>query len=153
MENREVVSRSIPQGRSKGGKPPARGQAGFTIMEVLIVLAIIALIMGVLVGPKLFKAGDCAKVRNAHTIAVQFTTAYARWSIDHEAACQGTINELVKYMNNKNDAKDLWGNDYMMLCGPQAPPAAEGFGILTKGKDGKQGTEDDVMSWKKALCE
>lgn len=138
MKNREVTSRSV-----------ARGQAGFTIMEVLIVLAIIALIMGVLVGPKLFKAGDEAKARNAHTIAVQFTTAYARWSIDHEAACPGSINELVKYMNNKNDAKDLWGNDYMMLCGAQAPPAAEGFGILSKGKDGKQGTEDDIKSWEK----
>ena len=142
MKNREVTSRGA-----------ARGQAGFTIMEVLIVLAIIALIMGVLVGPKLFKAGDCAKVRNAHTVAVQFTTAYARWSLDHEAACPGTINELVKYMSNKEDAKDPWGNDFMMVCGAQAPPAADGFGILSKGKDGKQGTDADVMSWKKAVCE
>jgi len=127
----------------------ARGQVGFTIMEVLIVLAIIALIMGVLVGPKLFKAGDEAKARNAHTIAVQFATAYARWSIDHQDACPGTINELVKYMNNKDDAKDPWGKDYVMLCGSSAPPAAEGFGIVSNGKDGKQGTEDDIKSWEK----
>lgn len=138
MKRSEAISRSA-----------ARGQAGFTIMEVLIVLAIIALIMGVLVGPKLFKAGDTAKARNAHTIAVQFATAYARWSIDHEAACPGSINELVKYMNNKDDAKDPWGNDFIMMCGEQAPPAAEGFGILSKGKDGKQGTDDDVKSWEK----
>ena len=60
-----------------------------------------------------------------------------------------SINEIVKYMNNKDDAKDPWGNDFMMLCGAQAPPAAEGFGILSKGKDGKQGTDDDVKSWEK----
>lgn len=138
MKNREVTSRVA-----------ARGQAGFTIMEVLIVLAIIALIMGVLVGPKLFKAGDEAKARNTHTITVQFATAYARWSIDHEAACPGSINVLVKYMNNKDDAKDPWGNDFIMLCGAQAPPAADGFGIQSKGKDGKQGTEDDIKSWVK----
>lgn len=138
MERTERISRTV-----------AQGQRGFTIMEVLIVLAIIALIMGVLVGPKLFKAGDEAKARNAHTIAVQFATAYARWSIDHEAACPSSIGELVKYMNNKDDAKDPWGNDFIMMCGESAPPAAEGFGILSKGKDGKQGTDDDVKSWEK----
>jgi general secretion pathway protein G len=138
MERTERISRTA-----------AQGQRGFTIMEVLIVLAIIALIMGVLVGPKLFKAGDEAKARNAHTIAVQFATAYARWSIDHEASCPGSINDLVKYMNNKDNAKDPWGNDYMMLCGESAPPKAEGFGILSKGKDAKQGTEDDIKSWEK----
>lgn len=126
-----------------------RSQRGFTIMEVLIVLAIIALIMGVLVGPKLFKAGDEAKARNAHTLAVQFTTAYARWSIDHEAGCPSALTDLVKYMTNKSDTKDPWGNDFVMVCGESAPPESEGFGIISKGKDAKQGTDDDIVSWEK----
>ncbi|RMH39077.1 MAG: prepilin-type N-terminal cleavage/methylation domain-containing protein [Deltaproteobacteria bacterium] len=124
-----------------------RGQAGFTIMEVLIVLAIIALIMGVLVGPKLFKAGEEAKRRNAHTMAVQFASAYARWSLDHQDACPSNISELVKYMTNKSDTKDPWGREFIMLCGESAPPETEGFGIVSVGKDGKQGTDDDIKSW------
>jgi general secretion pathway protein G len=127
----------------------ARGQRGFTIMEVLIVLAIIALIMGVLVGPKLFKASDEAKVRTAYTIAGQFATAHARWTLDHAEPCPGNISELVKYVNTREDAKDPWGNDFIMLCGENAPEGADGFGIMSKGKDGKEGTADDVKSWEK----
>jgi len=128
----------------------ARGQRGFTIMEVLIVLAIIALIMGVLVGPKLFKAGDEAQARNAHTVAVQFTTAYARWSLDNQSSCPESLDKLLEYMTNKDDLKDPWGNDFVMVCGEHAPSEAEGFGVLSKGKDGKQGTEDDIKSWEKS---
>ena len=141
-----------PVGRAPRLPAPA-GERGFTIMEVLIVLAIIALIMGVLVGPKLFKAGDCAKVNNAHTLATQFTTAYARWSIDNESPCPGALAELVKYMNNKKDTKDPWGREFVMICGEGSAPEAEGFGVLSPGKNGKQGDDDDVMSWKKAVCE
>jgi general secretion pathway protein G len=124
-------------------------QAGFTIMEVLIVLAIIALIMGVLIGPKLFGAAEDAKVRTAHTQAVQLATAYARWSLENTASCPESIEELAKYLNASDAAKDPWGNDFIMACGDKAPAEAGGFGILSKGKDGKEATDDDVKSWEK----
>lgn len=121
-------------------------QRGFTIMEVLIVLAIIALIMGVLVGPALFGASEEAKVKNTFALEVRMMGAYEQWSAEHTESCPNNISELYKYMNQET-VKDLWGNEFIMACGPQAPPQAKGFGIISKGKDGKQGTPDDVVSW------
>lgn len=124
----------------------AKTQRGFTIMEVLIVLAIIALIMGVLVGPSLFGASEEAKNKMAYQVEGNMMAAYERWALEHSASCPDNISELYKYMNRDN-VKDPWGNEFIMVCGSQAPPQAKGFGIISKGKDGKQGTPDDVVSW------
>ena len=49
---------------------------------------------------------------------------------------------------NKKDTKDGWGNELVMLCGENAPAGAStGFGVLSMGPDGKQGTDDDIKSW------
>jgi general secretion pathway protein G len=136
-------------GRNRISRAAARGQRGFTIMEVLIVLAIIALIMGVLVGPRLWGSAKEAKSKTAAMTAGQFAAAYARWSLDHEAACPDSINDLTKYMANKKDVKDPWGREFQMLCGPNAPAEADGFGIMSPGPDGNPNTDDDVTSWKR----
>ena len=45
---------------------PRTRQAGFTLLEMIVVLVIIGLIMG-LVGPRLFGQADKAKVQTAET--------------------------------------------------------------------------------------
>ena len=42
---------------------------------------------------------------------------------------------------------DPWGTAYEMLCGPAAPPPAQGFGVLSYARDRTRGTADDIASW------
>ena len=52
--------------RRKHRKAGLRGKAGYTLIEVLIVLAIIALLVA-LVGPRLFALYDGAKAKTTNT--------------------------------------------------------------------------------------
>lgn len=127
----------------------ARGQRGMTLLEIMIVLAIIALVMGFLVGPRVLKAFGEAKEDTAKAVIKQFTyEAYPRWDANNAGkGCPSSLDELLEYMN-KQDIKDPWGNDFIMQCGDNAPQEAKtGFAVVSKGADGKQGTEDDIKSW------
>jgi len=73
--------------------------------------------------------------------------AYPSWSQAHpEKACPAKLVELNEYMNER-DAKDPWGNDYVMYCGANMPPGAKGLAVSSNGPDGKPGTDDDIKSW------
>jgi prepilin-type N-terminal cleavage/methylation domain-containing protein len=125
-------------------------EAGVTLIEIMIVLAIIALIMGFLVGPKVMNAFKQAKVRTAWMMAKEYEGAYAQWSADHEDPCPAQLEELAKYTNRK-DLKDPFGSLFVMKCGEQAPEGASdtGFGVLSLGPDKREGTGDDIKSWEK----
>ena len=126
----------------------ARGQAGMTLLEIMIVLALLALVMALLVGPKVFKMFTKGKEDIAQLAVKQYAfDAYPSWSAANPTkACPGAITELNEYMNAK-DAKDPWGGEYQMLCGGELPAGAKGIAIFSPGPDGKPNTEDDVKSW------
>ena len=119
-----------------------------TLLEIMIVLAIIALVMGFLVGPKVLSMFQDSKKDTAKLIVDQIANeAYGLWARNSQKSCPGDLGELKKYMNKK-DTKDPWGNELIMLCGENAPEGAPlGFAVLSKGEDGKQGTDDDIKSW------
>jgi general secretion pathway protein G len=124
-------------------------QRGMTLLEIMIVFAIIALVMGFLVGPKVMSAFGDAKVKTAKAVMKQLSyEAYPRWSADNPSkACPQSLDELLKYMN-KQDIKDPWGNDYVMHCGDNVPQGVKGgFAVLSYGPDGRQGSDDDLRSW------
>jgi hypothetical protein len=74
--------------------------------------------------------------------------AYPSWSAAHpDKACPKELAELNEYMNNK-DIKDPWGHDYKMFCGANVPAGAKGLAVISFGPDGKEGTADDLASWK-----
>lgn len=134
---------------SRSVRAAARAQAGMTLLEIMIVLAIIALVMGFLLGPRIFRALGESKVKTAHAIAKKFAyEAYPQWSTNNQSkSCPDDLKSLTKYMNSE-DTKDPWGEEYMMLCGDSAQEAVPGgFGVMSKGSDRKQGTPDDVKSW------
>jgi general secretion pathway protein G len=127
----------------------ARGQRGMTLLEIMIVLAIIALVMGFLVGPRVLESFKEAKEDTASAIIQQFAyEAYPRWAAANPTkGCPTSLQDLTKYMN-KQDIKDPWGADLIMYCGDNLPEGVKGgFGVMSKGPDGKQGTPDDIKSW------
>ena len=135
--------------RNRGQAGPQRGM---TLLEIMIVLAIIALVMGLLVGPKVLSSLTSAEKKTFWMTTKQFAEeAYPRWRADNPGKnCPPGLADLTKYMNQK-DLKDENGNDiYIMLCGSNAPEGVpNNFGVIYVGADGKQGTEDDIKSWEK----
>jgi general secretion pathway protein G len=126
----------------------ARLQRGMTLLEIMIVLAIIALVMGFLVGPAVMKQFASSKVDVARATVKKYAfEAYTQWSMRNSGKqCPDDLAELNEYMNNK-DIKDPWGQDYQKLCGDQLPAGAKGMAVFSMGEDGKPNTADDVKSW------
>jgi general secretion pathway protein G len=126
-------------------KEEKRREKGITLLEIMIVLAIIGLVMGVLVGPKVYRAFQEAKVRTAFLMLKEYESAYTRWVTDSDNECPDKLEDLLKY-TNKKDLKDPWGSPFVMKCGDQAPTESH-FGVISLGPDKKEGTEDDLHSW------
>lgn len=130
----------------------ARAQAGMTMLEIMIVLAILALVMGLLVGPKvwnMFKAGE-KDVARAQVKQMAFE-AYQMWARDtnKDPPCPDKLDELLKFTNSKN-TKDPWKQELIMVCGDNrghGVPEEVTFGIISKGPDKKLDTKDDIKSW------
>jgi general secretion pathway protein G len=127
----------------------ANAQRGMTLLEIMIVLAILALVMGLVVGPRVMRMFGKSKVDIAQLTVKKYAfEAFGEWSQAHpDKACPDKLEDLTQYMDNK-DSKDPWGNPYQMFCGQNLPPGAKGgLAVKSMGEDGKDGTEDDVKSW------
>ena len=125
-------------------------QAGFTLLEMIVVLVIIGLIMG-LVGPRLFGQADKAKVQTAETQVKMLRGALqtmrldiSRWPTEQEGlallttkpanaeAAQGWAGPYL----DEEVPQDPWGHPY------QYAPQASGnnpFTLYSYGADGKPG--------------
>src|SRR5688572_11474809 len=93
--------------RDRVARALARGQRGMTLIEIMIVLAIIALVMGFLVGPRVIEYFREAKEKTAWMMTREYQSAYAKWQVDNDETCPEQIDELLKYMNKK-DLEDPW---------------------------------------------
>jgi general secretion pathway protein G len=149
--NKEIVMRLlVPQLRFRctDRRRRRRRERGMTLLEIMIVLAILALVMGLVVGPRVMKMFGESKVDIAKATVKKYAfEAYPSWSQAHpDKACPERLEDLNEYMNNK-DTKDPWGGNYKMMCGPNLPPGAKGLAVMSPGEDGKEGTSDDVKSW------
>ena len=127
----------------------ARSQRGMTLLEIMIVLAILALVMGLVVGPRVMRMFSKSKEDIAALTVKKYAyEAFGEWSQAHpDKACPDKLEDLSQYMDSK-DIKDPWGNPYKMFCGQNLPAGAKGgLAVMSSGPDGKDGTEDDIKSW------
>lgn len=127
-------------------------QAGFTLLEMIVVLVIIGLIMG-LVGPRLFGQADKAKVQTAHTQIKMLGGALqtmrldiSRWPTEQEGLAllmskpsdpQAANGWAGPYLD-EDVPNDPWGHPYVY-----APVASKTkpFTLYSYGADGKAGGE------------
>jgi general secretion pathway protein G len=120
-------------------------EAGFTLLEIMVVLAIIALLAGG-VGAAVFKNFRRAQVSSARLRVKAVRDATSQYMIDNSSNCPRGIDDLVaqKYLD-RNNAKDPWGKDFIYHCpGTQDTDSAD---ISSAGPDKQEGTPDDVKSW------
>jgi general secretion pathway protein G len=116
-----------------------RRARGVTLVEVLIVLAIMALIAGsavFLVFPELAKAKVSTTVLSAQTIkkAVELYK-----NIDGADGCP-TVDDLVNARKlEKGKTADPWGTPFKIEC-----KEGDEIRVISAGKDKKDGTQDDI---------
>jgi len=132
-------------------------RAGFTLIEILIVMIILGLLAS-LVGPKLFKKVGGAKQKTARAQIELLGTALDSYRLDvgsYPTTEQGleALREKPQGVENwdgpylpKDIPMDPWGNAYTYKC-----PGDHGdYDLSSQGMDGKSGGEDearDINSW------
>jgi general secretion pathway protein G len=131
-------------------------KSGFTLLEMVIVLGIIALILGTAIGLSGGFMGFGREVQTEGKLQRIDTAlrAYRSRAGHYPSATQG-LNALVEKPTStpqprrwdqsfKNLPKDAWDNEFeYKYPGNQDPNHPE---IISKGKDGQLGTDDDLSS-------
>jgi general secretion pathway protein G len=140
--------------RSDGAR--RRGEQGFTLVEMLVVLAIISLIMA-MVGPRVLGYLGTSKVQAARIQIGNFASALDLYYLDNGGypnASQGLAGLMQKpagvaswngpYLKGADVPKDPWGRDYVY-----AVPGQHGaYDIVSRGADGHEEAEGSAInSW------
>lgn len=125
---------------------PRKRDAGMTLLEVLIVLALISLIAGA-IGVTVFNNYKRGQARAAKLMVKEVGGAVQQYMIDNNQECPPGLEELVnqKYLK-KSSLKDPWGKPFTVKCPGELD--SDGIDISSPGADKQEGTEDDIQSWK-----
>ncbi|MBK5971207.1 MULTISPECIES: type II secretion system major pseudopilin GspG [Thiorhodovibrio] len=131
---------------------------GFTLVELLVVLAILGLLAG-LVGPQVMKFLGSSKTKTAKLQIEDLSATLDLYRLElgqYPGTSEG-LAALVKdpgnapnwkgpYLKKAQVPKDPWGNEYQYRSPGEHGP----FDIITFGADGQEGGEGDnrdISSW------
>lgn len=135
---------------------------GFTLIEVLVVVFILA-ILAAIVGPKVLGRTDDAKIAEAKLQIKNLETALKLYKLDNDfyPTTEQGLEALISkpktepipkkykeegYLEKKKVPKDPWGNPFIYT----SPSSHGDFDIVSYGADGKEGGEGkdaDIKSW------
>lgn len=131
--------------------------AGFTLLELLVVMVIIGLLSG-FVGPKYFSQIGKSEVKVALAQADSLGKALDHYRLDtgHYPSTEDGLAALVTRPANdprwdgpylkKNLPLDPWGNPYVF----RSPGEHGEYDLISYGKDGKPGGDGesaDIINW------
>jgi general secretion pathway protein G len=133
-------------------------EQGFTLVEMLVVITIIALIMS-LVGPRVLNFLGESKVKSARIQIQSFASALDLYSLDAGQYPSGSegLDALMRrpggltnwsgpYLKGDVVPKDPWGRPYVYRSPGQHGP----YEILSYGADGQEGgtgAAADITNW------
>src|SRR5215468_5081175 len=136
----------------------SRGQRGFTLVEMLVVITIIGLIMS-LVGPRVLNYLGESKVKAAKIQIQSFSSALDLFYLDagrYPSSAEG-LAVLVQpssgiaawngpYLKGGAVPTDPWGKPYLY----KSPGEHGAYDVVSLGADGREGgvgTAADITSW------
>jgi general secretion pathway protein G len=137
----------------KESKPRARRQAGFSLIEILVVMVIIGILVS-LVAPSVLNRVDDARLQKVEADFKAIESALSIYNLDnftYPSTDQG-LQALVSKPDGQPEARnwkkggylkemplDPWGREYLYLS-----PGEDGreFDLYTLGADGVSGGED-----------
>jgi general secretion pathway protein G len=133
-----------------------RGEKGFSLIELIVVLVILGLLAAV-VGPKLINKLGESKEKIAKLQIAEFGNALQLFALEVGRLPDSSegLDALVRnpgnipswrgpYVSKSELPKDPWGRAYIY----RSPGQHAEFEIISLGPDGAEGTDDDVVSWK-----
>ncbi len=151
---------------------------GFTLMELLVVIAVLGLLMGLLM-PALSGARYSAHKARVRSEVKQIETAWKAYYQDYRSL-PGGINDMdvgngldvlhgtdkgnnqreIRYMEFDDRAladgfRDKWGGVYRISLDDNSSgevttstgTVMRAVAVWSVGRDGEEGTEDDITSW------
>ena len=131
-----------------------RGAAGFTLVELLLVLVILAIIAG-LVLPGIIGRAESAKAKAAVSQITRLSMSVENFYLD-TGETPDSLDDLVREPSGvtgwngpyvkESLLKDPWGKEYAF----RSPGEHGDFDIYSLGADGQQGGEGknaDITSW------
>jgi len=139
-----------------------RNQRGFTLIEIMVVIVILAL-LAALVGPRLLGRSDDAKVTDAKVQIRNLETALKLYKLDngvYPSTEQGLAALVTKpttgmipknykpegYLESRQVPADPWGNPFVYL----SPGEHGDYDLCSYGADGVKGGDGkgaDICSW------
>jgi general secretion pathway protein G len=150
-----VRTRWKPEGRDRRG---CHGEAGFTLVEMLVVITIIGLIMS-LVGPRVLTYLSDSKVKTARIQIQGFSAALDLYYLDsgrYPTSSEGLTALTQKpdgmatwngpYLKSNSVPNDPWGRPYLYKLPGQHGP----YDIVSLGPDGRESDPSaatTVTSW------
>jgi len=128
-------------------------QAGFTLIEIMVVVVILGILAGIIV-PRLLEEPEKARRTKAEAQIRSFETALAMYKLNNGffPSTEQRLDALVhkpetgRIPNNYKEGGyinkiplDPWGNPYVYLC----PGTHGAYDLLSYGADGEPGGEGD----------
>jgi general secretion pathway protein G len=120
-----------------------RREAGMTMLEIMIVLALIGLVMSA-VGVGVFSQFKKGQRKVAQAMVNDVAAKSVQYMSDNNSDCPKGLDDLVaqKYLPKK--AKDPWGRELILRC--PGTVNTDGVDVVSLGPDGQEGTADDVKA-------
>ena len=148
---RSLLRKLVQRANRKGSRT---SQAGFSLVEMLVVLAIVGLLVG-LVGPRVLGYLADSKVKTARIQIDSTAAALDLFYLDssrYPTTSEG-LNALVQkpgsastwngpYMKGGQVPKDPWGNPYIY----RSPGQHGTYDLYSLGPDGREGV-NNVTNW------
>lgn len=135
-----------------------RNQDGFTLVELLVVLGIIA-VLATLVAPRVIgylggakRDVAAAQIRNIESALELYYLDNGQYPAQEDGigslvvAPAGAVTWRGPYLKKKDALVDPWGREYVY----RHPGEHGTFDLLSFGRDGKEGGDDenhDVVNW------